>query len=129
MNIGEFKESGFSIYVEKDGKEIFSSKEGMLKPLLESIKQTDMRGVVVYDKVVGRAAALLFAYAEVKKVYGVIMSEAAIDILKKYNISHTACKVVKNILNREGNGTCPMEILSFSVKTPEEFYRLVTRLK
>ena len=74
-----------SLLVKKvDGTEIFSSKHSRLKPLVECIvlHQTELKGAVAADKVVGLAAAKLFFYAEFSKVYALTASKPAVDYLK-----------------------------------------------
>jgi len=71
-----------------------------------------MRGATVFDKVVGRAAALLLIYGGVKKVLTPIISRGALTVLKRGGATIEYQKIVKNILNSSGTDLCPMEKLS-----------------
>ncbi|MCG2688513.1 DUF1893 domain-containing protein, partial [Candidatus Parcubacteria bacterium] len=84
------------------------------------------RDLVIFDKIIGKAAALLFAYLGAKEVYGVIGSESAVRVLRKFRVKFYFKKTVKGILNKRKTGPCPMEALS-RTKTPEELYNLLKK--
>ena len=60
-------------------------------------------------------AAMLLAEGGVKGVYTDLISDAAIEILEQYPILFEYKKRVPYILNREGDGMCPIEKISRSV--------------
>ena len=93
---------------------IFRSKAERLKPLIFCIKKhkKEMRGAIAFDKIVGRAAAMLLAHAKVKKVWTPIISQDAKKYFKKNRIKIEFKKEVKNIMNQKGDDLCPMEKLS-----------------
>jgi len=125
MDINEFKASGLSILIIKNNKVIFKSREQMLAPLVQAIQDTDMTEATAYDKIVGRAASLLFIHAKVKEVFAVVASKPALELLTKNQIPATPQIITENIMNQAGIDLCPMEKLSQG-KTPEEFYKLLT---
>ena len=106
---------------------IFCSKETGLKGLMDFLCKNGRQatGVIVFDKVVGRAAALLSIYLNVKEVYGKIGSRPAADVLQEYKVVFHFENVCPSILDKERIGLCPMEQLSLG-KTPEEFYAVLT---
>lgn len=83
-----------------------------------------MRGATIFDKVVGRAAALLLIHGGVKKVLTPTISRWALAVLKHGGAKAEYDKVVKNILNRAGDDLCPMEKMSQD-KTVIEFARFM----
>jgi len=104
------------------GKAVFHSKKEGIKGLLEFIakkKKVD-KDLIIFDKKVGNAAALLCVYLKVKEVYGVIGSQSAGKTLKKNKIKFYFSKTIPNILNKDETDICPMEKMSLS-KTPKEF--------
>ena len=103
-------------------KVIFRSKKENIFGLLEFIKKYGRRcqNLIVFDKKIGNAIALLCAYLKVKEVYGFIGSKPAKKTLKKFKIKFYFSKTIPYILNQKGTDICPMEKLSFS-KTPEMF--------
>jgi hypothetical protein len=113
-NLGYFSGKNWSFVLIKNGKIIFKSKADRLKPLILCIKkhQKEMRGAIVFDKIIGRAAAMLLVYAKVKEVWTPIISQDARKYLKKNKIKAEFKKEVKNIMNQKGDDLCPMEKLS-----------------
>lgn len=109
-----FSQKKWSFVLIKNGEILYKSKADRLKPLIFCIKKhkKEMRGAIVFDKIVGRAAATLLAYAKVKEVWTPIISQDAKKYLKKSKIKIGFKKEVKNIMNQKGDDFCPMEKLS-----------------
>ena len=82
-----------------------------IKPLIEKLNENlyYFKGLEVADKVVGKAAAMLFVLSGVKKVYAHVLSKAGEKILKENNIEYEYGQLVENIINRSGDDICPME--------------------
>jgi hypothetical protein len=121
-----FMNSGNTLWVYHDGKLIFSSNKERLSPLLDYIHSfmPGVRGVTVFDRVVGNAAALLLKKASCLEVYSPLGSEFAAQTLRHQGIKFHFSKTVPHILNELGNDVCPVEKLSLG-KNPEEFYKLL----
>lgn len=98
-----------------------------IKPLLELMKkQIALSEYSVADKIVGKAAALLFIKMKVSSVYGSVMSEKARDIFLHYNIPFFYKTLTKEIINRRGDDLCPMEKAVENVNDPEKAYAILT---
>jgi hypothetical protein len=110
--------------------DFFTSKERGVKPLLYLLKEKKglLKGASVADKVIGKAAALLMALGEIKEVHTLIISEPAIKVFEKYNIPCFYDKKVTRIVNRAGDGLCPMETLCLDVENPQEAFDRITSL-
>ena len=115
--------SASTIAVVSNG-EVFTSQERGVKPLLHllSEKKGFLKGASVADKVIGKAAALLMVLGEIKEVHTLIISEPAIKVFEKYNIPCFYDKKVDRIVNRTGDGLCPMETLCLDVDEPVEAF-------
>jgi len=113
-NLEYFYSKKLAFVLIKGGKILYKSKKQRLLPLLFCLKKykTQMRGAVVYDKVVGRAAALLLVYGGVRKILTPTISRNALLVLKRGGAEVEYKKIVKNILNNAGTDLCPMEKLS-----------------
>lgn len=61
------------------------------------------------DKLVGRAAALLFTLVPPRSVFALTMSISAQDVLRAAGIPFACDAVILDVLNRAGTGPCPME--------------------
>jgi hypothetical protein len=112
--------------VYKNGKLAFSSVEDGLSPLLEYIGEfaPNHHQVVIFDRIVGNAAALLAVEAQGTEVYSSLGSRHAIKTLEKYGLKYHFTDVVAFIQRAAGKGMCPMEELSLG-REPEEFLRIV----
>lgn len=115
--------SASTIAVVSNG-EVFTSQERGVKPLLYllSEKKGFLKGASVADKAIGKAAALLMVLGEIKEVHTFIISEPAIKVFEKYNIPCFYDKKVDRIVNRTGDGLCPMETLCLDVEEPKEAF-------
>ena len=102
---------------------VFSSKKERLLPLMEYIAGAGSRPapVVIFDKVMGNAAALLSVKANSREVFSPLGSEIAIGTLVKHGIDYHLDETVPFILRPDGVRMCPMEELSIG-KEPGEFY-------
>ena len=107
--------------------DIFTSQERGVKPLLHLLKEKKgfLKGASVADKVIGKAAALLMVLGEIKEVHTLIISEPAIKVFEKHNIPCFYDKKVDRIINRTGDGLCPMETLCINVEEPQEAFEKI----
>lgn len=121
-----FLETGDAVWIYLAGKLRFRSTEKGVRPLLTYIQESAPcpEGAIVFDRVVGNAAALLLKQASCSRVYSAIGSKFAAQTLADFGISHYFLKTTPHILNRSGNDICPFEKASIG-KSAEEFYRYV----
>lgn len=85
------------------------------------------RNVVIFDKIMGRAATLLCVKASCQEIYSPLGSQLAVEVLGKYGINHHLARIVPYIQKPNQEGMCPMEALSIG-KEPEEFYQSIKNL-
>lgn len=108
------------------GETLLKSDKRGVAPLLGWLESgVDVSGASAADKVVGNAAAYLYVLMNVKTVYAIVISEVALETLKKYQISVTYEKLVKAIKNRTNDGYCPMETAVKDASNPEEALALI----
>lgn len=124
----QFLNSEDTLWVYHGDKLIFCSKKERLSPLLDYIRDfaPKVKGVTVFDRVVGNAAALLLKRAFCLEVYSPLGSRFAARTLRHQGIRYHFSKTVPHILNERGNGICPMEKLSLG-KSSEQFLRLLEK--
>ncbi len=77
-----------------------------------------LRDAIIADKAVGKAAAACMAVGGVKQVHADVMSEPALELLEKHNVTASYSKLVDHIINRTGTDWCPMEKLSRDENDP-----------
>ena len=120
----EFNASDDTLRVYEDSSLVFSSRKDRLLPLMEYIDRfaSEHKGVVIFDKIIGNAAALLAVKAGGREIFSPLGSELALQTLEEYDIEYHFTRTVPTIQKVDGESMCPMEKLSIG-KEPEEFYR------
>ncbi len=105
----DFGENTFVAYL-ADGSVATSRKRGV-KPLLDALDGGAGRYAKAkcHDRVVGRAAAFIYARLGVSEVYAPVMAKGAVAILELHGIRAHFDDEVPEIRNRAGDGPCPME--------------------
>lgn len=95
-------------------------------PLLEMIdKGIKLKGYSVADKVVGKAAALLYLLLEPDEVYAKVISKYALSVFEKHNIKISYGILTDAIKNRTNTGFCPMETAVIITENPVEALDLI----
>ena len=135
-SLEEFEKDDWDLKILSGSQTIFQSDEGGIAPVVQFLRafRRDLKDLTIYDRIVGRAVALLFIYlsedstqkgGSLNKVLGVTGSKKAKDVLKNYDIPFHFLKTVPYIANREKTGPCPFEELSEG-KAPEEFWKIAS---
>lgn len=86
-------------------------------PLLTWL-EGDFAGYSAADKVVGRAAAFLYVLLGVKALYAAVLSKPAEEVLREHGISVSYGTLAERIVNRAGDGLCPMESATMGENDP-----------
>ena len=89
----------------------YYSKLDGIKPVIFKMREdiNYFKDLIVADKIIGKASAMLFALSGVKEVYTCVLSISGKQIFEKYNVKYHYEQLVDNIINRLGNDICPME--------------------
>ena len=104
---------------------IFTSNDKWLYPLFELEKflnsnEYDLSKLTLYDKIIGKASALMIIRMGIKKVNGGIVSEPAESAFKGWEIEYSIENHVKLI-------DCKTEELLKTISDPEEVYRIIKK--
>lgn len=119
--------AGHTICLCKDGKLLTSNKRG-ISPMMDFIEEgRDVTGYSVADKIVGKAAAFLFVLAGVTGVYAEVVSSEEKRVLDEHGIPCSFSVMTENIVNRKGDGMCPMETLVQEENEPKRAYMLLKK--
>lgn len=101
------------------GEETVLSRERGIAPLLRRVRENmPLCGYCAADRIVGKAAALLYALLGVKEVYAAVLGERAIPVLETHGIGYTFGVKTERIVNRAGTGSCPMELAVEKISDP-----------
>ncbi len=114
-----------------DGDKTFTSRERGVKPLLAFIDSGEsFVGFVAADKVVGKAAAMLYALMGVNRLYAHVMTEQATAVCRRFGIEPSFGTLADKVINRKGDGICPMEQAVADTDEPEQAKRaIIAKLK
>ena len=102
------------------GELVLTCQKRGIVPLLEFWEDGKLKGACVADKIIGKAAALLLLLGGAKAVYGEVMSETACKLLKDAGLQVRYGTLVPYIINRRGDGMCPMEQAVQQIDEPEK---------
>ena len=102
---------GKTLVVAKDGVIVFMSEARMIEPIKAALSEKGdlLKGAIVADKVVGKAAAKMHAEAGVRKIVTLLIAAPAKAWLESRGIAVDAGEVVEKILNRDRTGECPLD--------------------
>lgn len=98
--------------VAADEHSIFYQTSGKgVKPIISPMRtnRSFFSGKSVADTTIGKAAALLLVLSGAKYVYGEVMSQSAVSVLRENGIIFEYDQLVEYTKNREGTGMCPLE--------------------
>ena len=106
---------------------LYTSAEKGIKPVL-SMELNDkyyFEDATIVDRIVGKAAAMLFARSKASYIHAGVLSSSAKKVLDDNKISYTYDTMVDFIKNRSNTGMCPMEETVLNEKDPEKAYMLL----
>lgn len=110
------------------GGEIIHKADGRgVSPLLHLCREEPekLRDSLVIDRVIGKAGAMILQRGGVGAVFGELLSKSADAFLTEYGIPHGCGRCIDVVINREGNGICPIERSVLHTDDPEEGYRAI----
>lgn len=106
----KLKTQGYTLVADIDGR-LYTSQMRGIAPILDPMKDNRLyfQNAIVVDKVIGKATAMLLILSQVQYIYAYVISQKAKDILDRYHVSYDFQQEVPYIVNRNGDGMCPME--------------------
>lgn len=117
-----FFDGGYSCILCR-GNSAFTSSERGIKRLLDFCSDgNSYNGFSVADKIVGKAAAFLYAKMGVENVYAQVLSRKGEQVLIKYGIRYSYGTLCDEIINRKGDDICPMEKTVINIENYDEAY-------
>lgn len=113
-------EGGYTCVI-TNGEHTYTSSKRGVSPLLELLDEgVALEGFYAADKVVGAGAAYLYVLMGVSALWAATLSESAMSVLERYGISAQYERLVPFIINRAGDGVCPMERAVREATSPED---------
>jgi len=103
------KEGLKSCVIVRDNKIISAESTKGIKHIINLYEEGLLNGAFVADTVIGKAAAMIFSLAKIKSCYARTISREALTWLSDHNIDTSYSTLTDYIINRKGDGMCPME--------------------
>lgn len=124
--IQQLREGDYSLVV-RSRKEVTTFTKPGVADLLDLLNHEPhvLRGALVADKVVGKAAAALLVLGLVGEVYAEVISTPAREYLEEFMIPVTFMLEVPFVMNRTNDGWCPMEKLAFTEFNPRKIKKKI----
>ena len=106
--------------------EEYTSHERGVKPLIRFLEmQQSFVGAIAADKTVGAGAAHLYVLLGVKALWANVISTSALRVLEQNGIEAYYKECVPYIINRQGNGACPIETAVKDAKNSKDAFELI----
>ena len=103
------------------GDDVRTSKARGVKPLLDWLDSgEDFSSFSSADKVIGNGAAFLYYLLGIKTVHTHVISEPALETMKRGGIDISYDELVPAIKDRSGKGFCPIEACVKGITDPQE---------
>lgn len=117
---------GLTLCIRLAGGEEITSKERGIAPLIVLLdRRKEFAGAVAADKVTGKAAAFLYVLLGVAAVRTRLSSVPAGEVFSRYGIAHRTDVSCDRIINRRGDGLCPMESAVARIDDPSEAEKIL----
>ena len=85
-----------------------------------------LQGARIADKVIGKGAATLMIHGGACEVYADVISQPALDLLQGHGVNVSYRQLTDRILNRRGDGLCPVETLCVNIDTIDEMVEAIS---
>lgn len=126
MNLkGLLNEKGYSI-VASNG---YRSFERGIRPIMTALNEDlhFFEGLSVADKIIGKASAMLLCLSGVKEVYTPTLSRTGKEVFDRYGVVYECDELTEMIVNRKGDGMCPMELTVKDIDDLNEAYEALKK--
>ena len=113
-------DEGLTLVLKSANGEIHRYTQRGIKDLMTLVSTNPeiLHDALIADKAVGKAAAACMVAGGVKQVWADVMSEPALALLPNHGVTAECDTLVDHIINRTGDGWCPMERLSRDENDP-----------
>ena len=102
-------EGGKTLVLARNGVLVKVETERGVQPLVAAYDAGLLKGSIVFDRAVGRAAAAFYAAGKAREVHTLLAGAGAEELCQAAGVQLVAAKTVPRILNRDRSASCPME--------------------
>jgi hypothetical protein len=106
---------------------VFTSKEKGVKPMMDYYEEHGRSDehLLVIDRIMGKGAVILADLIGANQIITPKISEVAVDYAHKVEIEVFCEKIVPYIINRTGDGRCPIESAVIDVDETKQGYQMI----
>lgn len=117
-----FENGAYTLVVQKNGVTVHKDFGQGVGPALRVFDAQPelLKGALVCDTIVGKAAAAIYILGGAAGVYAETMSVAAADFLIANGVDCACETKTEKLLNRQGTGLCPFEQAVLELERPED---------
>lgn len=117
-----FENGAYTLVVQKGGVTVHKDFGRGVGPALRlyDAQPELLKGALVCDTIVGKAAAAIYILGGASCVYAETMSAAAADFLIANGVDCACETKTEKLLNRQGTGLCPFEQAVLELERPED---------
>ena len=107
----------------------YVSFDAGIRPVIDRLNEDIyyFRNLSVADKIIGKASAMLLCLSGAKEVYAAVLSKSGKEIFDRYGVAYEYGELVDYIINRKGDGMCPMEMTVKDIDDLKEAYEALNR--
>lgn len=129
-----YRDKALAVLRNTDASFVYVTEEAVLTSEYKGIRrllalvneQTTLAEGFVADRIVGKAAALLMVLQGAKNVYAETIDQPALAVFRTHGVNVLFRKLVPIIINRAGDGICPMENAVLAVDDPREAFTVLS---
>lgn len=129
-----YRDKALAVLRNTDASFVYVTEEAVLTSEYKGIRrllalvneQTTLAEGFVADRIVGKAAALLMVLQGAKNVYAETIDQPALAVFRTHGVNVLFRKLVPIIINRAGDGICPMENAVLAVDDPKEAFTVLS---
>ena len=117
-----FENGAYTLVVQKGGVTVHKDFGWGVGPALRVFDAQPelLKGALVCDTIVGKAAAAIYLLGGASCVYAETMSAAAAEFLTANGVDCACETKTEKLLNRQGTGLCPFEQAVLELERPED---------
>ena len=117
-----FENGAYTLVVQKGGVTVHKEFGRGVGPALRVFDAQPelLKGALVCDTIVGKAAAAIYILGGASCVYAETMSAAAAEFLTANGVDCACETKTEKLLNRQGTGLCPFEQAVLELERPED---------
>ena len=129
-----YRDKALAVLRNTDASFVYVTEEAVLTSEYKGIRrlltlvneQTVLAEGFVADRIVGKAAALLMVLQGAKNVYAETIDQPALAVFRTHGVNVMFRKAIPIIINRAGDGICPMENAVLAVDDPREAFTVLS---